>query len=55
MHMVVGLIPPTEGRVTVLGGQAGSAEALERVAFVAQDAPLYRHLPVQDMMRLART
>ena len=55
MHMAVGLIAPTEGRVTVLGGQpAGSREALERVAFVAQDVPLYRHLPVGDMMRLAR-
>jgi ABC-2 type transport system ATP-binding protein len=55
MHMAVGLIAPTEGRVTVLGGRpAGSREALERVAFVAQDVPLYRHLPVGDMMRLAR-
>jgi ABC-2 type transport system ATP-binding protein len=55
MQMAVGLIPPTEGRVTVLGGQpAGSREALKRVAFVAQDVPLYRHLPVGDMMRLAR-
>ncbi len=55
MHMAVGLIAPTEGRVTVLGGRpAGSREALERVAFVAQDVPLYRHLPVEDMMRLAR-
>jgi ABC-2 type transport system ATP-binding protein len=55
MHMAVGLVAPTEGRVTVLGGRpAGSREALARVAFVAQDVPLYRHLPVQDMMRLAR-
>ena len=55
MHMAVGLIAPTEGRVTVLGGcPAGSREALERVAFVAQDVPLYQHLPVGDMMRLAR-
>ena len=32
----------------------GRAEALKRVAFVAQDVPLYRHLPVGDMVRLAR-
>jgi len=56
MHMAVGLIAPTEGRVTVLGGQsAGSPEALKRVAFVAQDVPLYKHLPVEDMVRVART
>jgi ABC-2 type transport system ATP-binding protein len=41
--------------VTVLGGQAaGSPEALNRVAFVAQDVPLYKHLPVRDMMHVAR-
>lgn len=56
MHMAVGLIAPTEGRVTVLGGRtAGSPGALERMAFVAQDVPLYQHLPVEDMVRLART
>jgi ABC-2 type transport system ATP-binding protein len=55
MHLAVGLIAPTTGRVTVLGGQAaGSSEALDRVAFVAQDVPLYQHLPVRDMMHLAR-
>jgi ABC-2 type transport system ATP-binding protein len=55
MNLAVGLLSPTEGDVRVLGGQpAGSPEALERVAFVAQDAPLYRHLPVADMVHLAR-
>ena len=56
MHLAVGLIPPTKGQVTVLGGRpAGSAEALSRVAFVAQDVPLYEHLPVRDMVRVAKT
>jgi ABC-2 type transport system ATP-binding protein len=51
----VGLTRPTEGSVTVLGGEpAGSPEALDRIAFVAQDAPLYRQLPVRDMLRVAR-
>jgi ABC-2 type transport system ATP-binding protein len=51
----VGLTRPTEGTVTVLGGAAaGSPEALDRIAFVAQDAPLYRNLPVGDMLRVAR-
>jgi ABC-2 type transport system ATP-binding protein len=55
MHLAVGLIRPTTGAVTVLDGvPAGSLGALERVAFVAQDAPLYRGLPVGDMLHLAR-
>jgi len=55
MQLAVGLIGATAGRVTVLGGlPAGSAEALNQVAFVAQDVPLYQHLPVEDMVHLAR-
>jgi ABC-2 type transport system ATP-binding protein len=55
LNLVMGLLSPTEGDVRVLGGQpAASAAALDRVSFVAQDAPLYRHLPVQDMMHLAQ-
>lgn len=54
MHMAVGLVAPTEGRVTVLGGEAaGSPGALKRMAFVAQDVPLYQHLPVEDLVRVA--
>jgi ABC-2 type transport system ATP-binding protein len=56
MHLAAGLTVPTQGRVTVLGGRkAGSPEALNRVAFVAQDVPLYKHLPVEDMVRVAKT
>ncbi len=55
LHMTVGLTAPTAGAVTVLGGQpAGSPGALDRVAFVAQDAPLYKNLPAADMLHLAR-
>jgi ABC-2 type transport system ATP-binding protein len=55
LQMAVGLITPTAGRVTVLGGEAaGSPDALDRIAFVAQDAPLYKNLPVGDMLRVAR-
>ena len=55
MHLAVGLNKPTSGTVRVLGGlRAGSLEALNRVAFVAQDAPLYKNLPVGDMVHLAR-
>jgi ABC-2 type transport system ATP-binding protein len=45
MHLAVGLNAPTEGRVTVLGGQPpGSPETLNGIAFVAQDVPLYKPL-----------
>ena len=55
LSMAVGLTTPTAGVVTVLGGDpAGSPDALDRIAFVAQDAPLYKNLPAADMLHLAR-
>jgi ABC-2 type transport system ATP-binding protein len=55
LNMAVGLTVPTTGTVSVLGGlPAGSPDALDRVAFVAQDAPLYKNLPVADMLHVAR-
>jgi ABC-2 type transport system ATP-binding protein len=55
LSMAVGLTTPTAGSVSVLGGDpAGSPDALDRIAFVAQDAPLYGNLPVADMLHLAR-
>jgi ABC-2 type transport system ATP-binding protein len=55
LTMAVGLTRPTQGTVTVLGGEpAGSPDALDRIGFVAQDAPLYRNLPVADMLHVAR-
>src|ERR1700722_18023543 len=55
LTMAVGLTKATEGVITVLGGvPAGSPDALDGIAFVAQDAPLYRPLPVSDMLRVAR-
>ena len=54
LHLTVGLARATTGSVTVLGGvPAGSLEALEQIAFVAQDVPLYRNLSVADMLDLA--
>jgi ABC-2 type transport system ATP-binding protein len=53
LNLVVGLTPPTEGEVRVLGGAtAGSVAALDGIGFVAQDMPLYRHLSVTDMLHL---
>jgi ABC-2 type transport system ATP-binding protein len=53
MNMVVGLTVPTEGTAAVLDGQpAGSPAALNGVAFVAQDAPVYKNLSSADMLHL---
>jgi ABC-2 type transport system ATP-binding protein len=55
MNMVAGLSLPTTGTVTVLGGApAGSPAALDGIAFMAQDAPLYKSLSAADMMHLTR-
>jgi len=53
LNLAVGLAAPTAGAVTVLGGKpAGSPAALEGIAFVAQDTPLYQNLPAADMLHL---
>jgi len=55
LNLIVGLSFPTAGAVGVLGGlPAGSPAALDGIAFVAQDMPLYRHLSVGDMLHLTR-
>jgi ABC-2 type transport system ATP-binding protein len=55
LNLAVGLATATTGTVTVLDGTpAGSPDALDRIAFVAQDAPLYKNLPAGAMLQLAR-
>ena len=55
LNLAVGLAAPSAGTVTVLDGMpAGSPEALDGVAFVAQDTPLYRNFSVADMLHLTR-
>src|SRR5258708_3357716 len=55
LNMAVGLVAPTIGTVTVLGGHlAGSAAALDGIAFVAQDTPLYKNLSAAGMLHLTR-
>ena len=55
MNMAVGLTVPTAGTAAVLGGQAtGSPAALNDIAFMAQDAPVYKNLSVADMLHLTR-
>ncbi|HEV3294692.1 MAG TPA: ABC transporter ATP-binding protein [Streptosporangiaceae bacterium] len=53
LNLAVGLVDPTAGAVTVLGGKpAGSPAALDGIAFVAQDTPVYKNLSVADMLHL---
>jgi ABC-2 type transport system ATP-binding protein len=55
LNLAVGLAAPSAGVVTVLGGRpAGSPAALDGIAFVAQDTPVYRNLSTADMLHLTR-
>src|SRR6266700_1779587 len=51
LNLAVGLAVPAGGVVTMLGGRAaGSPAALDGIAFVAQDTPLYKNLSAADML-----
>jgi len=55
LNMAVGLAAPSAGTVRVLGGEAaGSPAALDGIAFVAQDTPLYKNLSARDLLHLTR-
>jgi len=55
LNLAVGLAAPTTGELTVLGGRRpGSLPALDGIAFVAQDMPLYKNLSAADMVHLTR-
>lgn len=55
LHLVVGLLLPSAGKVSVLGGGAGDGpDQLARVGFLAQDAPMYATLTVGDHLRLGQ-
>ncbi len=55
LNLSVGLALPTAGGITVLGGRrAGSLAALDGIAFVAQNAPLYRNLSAADLIHETR-
>jgi ABC-2 type transport system ATP-binding protein len=53
LHLAVGLLAPTAGTITVLGGEPASGPGqLAKVGFVAQDTPVYAGLSVADHLRL---
>jgi ABC-2 type transport system ATP-binding protein len=55
LNLAVGLSAPSEGGLTVLGGRSpGSPAALDGIAFVAQDTPLYKNFSAADMLHLTR-
>jgi len=55
LNLAAGLLRPSAGRISVLGGETpGSDAARRRIGFVAQDAPLYGHLRAGEMLNLAR-
>jgi len=56
LEMIIGLLQPTEGQLSVFGetSHAPMAARLARVGYVAQDHPLYRDFSVADMFRLGR-
>jgi ABC-2 type transport system ATP-binding protein len=55
LHLAVGLLRPDEGSVRVLGeAPDGNAELLARVAFVAQDTPLYAGFTADELIAMGR-
>jgi ABC-2 type transport system ATP-binding protein len=53
MSMAAGLLPVTEGIVEAAG--AVPAQRLDRIGFVAQDAPLWPRLRVADVLDIGRS
>lgn len=53
LKLACGILRPTSGSISVLGGTPGSgAGQLARVGFLAQDAPVYPGLSIADHLRL---
>jgi ABC-2 type transport system ATP-binding protein len=53
LHLAVGLLAPTSGTITVLGGRPADGPAqLGRVGFVAQDTPTYSRLSVANHLKM---
>jgi ABC-2 type transport system ATP-binding protein len=55
LNLAVGLTDPSSGTISLLGGRrAGSLAALDGIAFVAQNAPLYKNLSAADLLHETR-
>ncbi len=51
LHCATGLIRPSEGTISVLGGAPGDT-TLPGVGFIAQDAPLYRDFTADELLTM---
>ena len=55
LNLLVGLLPPTEGELTVFGRPPANDPAfLTKIGFVAQDCPLYKQFTANDFLRFGR-
>jgi ABC-2 type transport system ATP-binding protein len=55
LHLSVGLLEPSAGTISVLGGRPGGTPAqLARVGFLAQDGPTYPRLTVGQHLQMGR-
>ncbi len=52
LRILVGLIRPTAGRVSVLGGHPGTADVLSRVGALIEGPALYPYLSARDNLRV---
>jgi len=52
MKIILGLIPPTEGEVTVCGAAPGSAAARAQVAYLPENAAFHPALTGEEQLRL---
>jgi len=59
IKMLLGMVRPTAGEATILGTPISDAErsceVRRRVAYVAENKPLYRYMTVGQMIRFARS
>lgn len=56
LHLAVGLLRPTGGEVRVAGRPLGRrGQDLARVAFVAQEKPLFAHFTVEEILHFGRS
>ncbi|MBL8217344.1 MAG: ABC transporter ATP-binding protein [Bryobacterales bacterium] len=55
LRMLLGFAPPTKGTARVLGEPVGSLRARSRIAYVAENKPLYRYMTVAQIIRFTKS
>jgi len=55
LHLAVGLLTPTAGSISVLGGRpAANPEQLQKVGFLGQESPIYPRMTVAQHLRMGQ-